>query len=128
MSMKSITISPPRSRSRNCRAMHRARESRFDLVLDLEAREEGHVVLVELDAGHVRRHDVAHELLRLLVDGLGVDQHLADVLVEIVADGAYHQARFLIDQEGAALLLGRALDGSPELQKIWKVPVQLLGR
>jgi len=44
-------------------------------------------------------HHVRHELLRLLCDRVRVDQDLADRRVEIVADGADHQARFLEDQE-----------------------------
>ena len=148
MSMKSITIRPPKSRRRIWRAtssaasrlvlnavcsmslpggagrvdVHRhqrfgvvdhdgaagrqvdlAREGGFDLVLDLEAREQRHVVAIQLDPVHVVGHHVAHELLRLLVDVFGVDQNFADVRLEIIADGADHQAAFLIDQESAVL-------------------------
>ena len=63
------------------RQRHLARERGFDLVLDLEARKQRHVVAVELDAVDVGRHDVAHEGARLLVDVFGVDQDFADVLV-----------------------------------------------
>jgi hypothetical protein len=45
---------------------------------------------------------VAHELLGLFEDVVGVDQDLADFGVEVVADGADDQAGFLVDQEGAA--------------------------
>ena len=96
-------------------------------MLDLEAREQRHVIAVELDAVDVVRHDVAHELLRLLVDGLGVDQDFADVRVEVVADGADHQARFLVDQERAVLLLGGAFDRAPQLQQVVQVPLQFFG-
>jgi len=47
--------------------------------------------------------------------------------VEIVADGADHQARFLVDQEGALAALGRAVDGGPELEQVVQVPLQFAG-
>jgi hypothetical protein len=68
---------------------------------------------------------VAHELLRLLVDRLGVDQDLADVGLEVVADGTDHQARLLVDQVGVRLQLGRLLDRTPELEQVVEVPLQL---
>ena len=71
---------------------------------------------------------MAHELLRLLVNRLGVDQQFADVRVEVVADRADHQAGFLVDQVGAALQLRRVLDRMPQLQQVVHVPLQLLGR
>jgi hypothetical protein len=56
---------------------------------------------------------VAHESARLLVDLLGVDQDLADVLVKMIADGADDQARLLVDQERAVLPLRGVLDLTP---------------
>ena len=61
------------------RQVHRARERRLDLVLDLEAAEQRRVVAVALHALRRFRHHVVHELLRLVVDVVGVDQDLADV-------------------------------------------------
>ena len=101
---------------------------RLDLVLDLEAREQGNVVVVQLDSVDVGRHHVRHELPGLLVDGLGVDQQLADFLVEIVADRTDDQAGFLVDQERAGLLLGCGFDRAPQLQQIVKVPLQFFER
>ena len=104
------------------------RIGRFDLVFDLEAREQRHVVVVALDAIHRARHHVRHELLRLFEDVVGVDQDFADLGVEVVADGADDQAGFLIDQEGAALCLGGAVDGGPQLLQIVEVPLQFFQR
>jgi hypothetical protein len=147
MSMKSMTIRPPRSRRRSWRASSSAAsrlvlkrvssisaplverpeltstatsasvwsmtmappEGRltwrakggFDLVFDLEAGEQRHVVAVALDAIDVARHDGAHEGAGLLVNLVGVDQDFADFRLEVVADGANDQAAFQIDQEGA---------------------------
>ena len=99
----------------------------LDLVLDLEPREKRDVVLVELHAVDVGRHHVRHELLRLVVDRLGVDQELADVGVEVVADRADDEARLLVDQVRARLHLRRVLDRVPELHQVVQVPLQLLG-
>ena len=101
---------------------------RLDLVLDLESREQRHVVAVELDPVDVAGHHVAHELLGLFVDGRRVDEDLADVGGEVVADGADHQARLLIDQERRRRAVGGALDGAPQLQQVVEVPLQLFER
>ena len=104
-----------------------ARIGRFDLMLDLEAREQRHVVGVALDARDVVRHHVGHELLGLIVNVVGVDEDFADVGLEVVADRADHQAAFLVDQESAVLALRRAFDGAPQLQQVVEVPLQLFG-
>ena len=83
------------------RQRHGARVRGFNLVFDLEAREQRHVIAVALDPVDHVRHHVAHELLGLFVDVVGIDQDFADVGLEIIADGADHERRFLIDQEGA---------------------------
>ena len=74
------------------RQLHGAGVGRFDLVFDLEAAEQRCVVAVALHAVRKLRHDVAHELLSLVIDVIGVDQDVADVVVEVIADGADHQA------------------------------------
>jgi len=95
----------------------------FDLVFDLEAREQGYVVTIAFDAIDVARHDRAHEGAGLLVDFVSVDQNLADIRLEVIADGANDQAAFKIDQESTALLLGGAIDGGPQLQQVVQVPL-----
>ena len=107
---------------------HDARVGGLDLVLDLEAREQRGGIAVVLDACHVVGHHVAHELRGLLVDVLGVDQHLADVGREVVTDGADDQAGFLVDEEGARCRLGGRFDRLPQLQQVVQVPLQLLDR
>src|SRR5690349_14948799 len=97
-------------------------------MLDLKAREKRYIVLVELHAVDVAGHHVAHELLRLLEDTFGVDQDLADILMEIIADRPDDQARFLVDQESARLLVCSLLDRAPELEKVVEVPVEFLVR
>ena len=94
-------------------------------MLDLEAAEQRRVVAVALDLVRRLRHHVGHELLGLVVDVVGVDQDLADVGGEVVADRADHQRRFLVDQERALAGLGGAVDGGPELEQVVQVPLQL---
>ena len=99
-------------------------ESGFDLVFNLEAGEQRHVVAVALDAIDVARHHRVHEGTGLLIDLIGVDQDFTDVRLEVIANGADHQATFEVDQEGAVLLLGGAFDGPPQLQQIVQIPLQ----
>ena len=81
----------------------------FDLVFDLETREQRHVVAVTLDAADIGRHHRAHEGTRLLEDLVGVDQDFADIRLEVVADGTDDQRAFEVDQEGAGSAVGQPL-------------------
>ena len=99
----------------------------FDLVFDLEAGEERHVIVIALDAADVARHDRAHEGARLLIDIVGIDQDFANVRLEVVADGANDQTAFEVDQERTRLLTSCAFDGCPQLQQVIQVPLQLFG-
>ena len=135
-----------------------ARVGGFDLLLDLEAREERNVVAVALHAVDHVGHDVRHELARLLVDFIRVDEDFADLGLEVVADRAHDEVRFLNDEEGsriealaaAAVLRGFGRDRAdlaavffryvfvlrtrgvddriPELQEVVEVPLKLFGR
>ena len=107
---------------------HVATVGALDLVLDLEAREERDVVAVELHLVHVHGHHGAHEREGLVEDVLRVDEDLADVGLEEVADGAHHQARLEVDEARALLLARGALDGAPELQEVVQVPLHFLER
>ena len=71
-------------------------------------------------------HDVGHELLRLVVDVVGVNQDVTDVVIEIVADGANHQAGLLVNQERTFGATG-TIDGGPQFQEVVQVPLQLGG-
>ena len=61
-------------------------------MFDLEAREQRHVVVIELGTVDVIRHHMAHELHSLFVNRLSVDQDFADFFVEVITDGADDQA------------------------------------
>ena len=104
--------------------LHGAGIGRFDLVLDLEAAEQWRIVTVALHAGREFWHYVAHELLSLFVNVVGVDQDVADVVVEVIPDGADDQARFLINEESAFALCG-TVNGGPKFEQVVQVPLQL---
>ena len=108
-------------------SVHGAGVGRLDLVLDLEARKQRRIVAVTFDAGGMLGHHMGHELLRLLVHVVGVDQDVANVVVEVVANGANHQAGFLVNQERALATLGGAVNGGPQLEQVIQVPLQLRG-
>ena len=107
------------------RQAHGAGIGRLDLVLDLEAAEQRRVVAVTLHAGGMFGHHMRHELLGLLVNVVGVDQDVADVVVEVITDRADDKAGFLVNQEGALAALGGAIDGGPQLEQVVQVPLQL---
>ncbi len=102
-------------------------EGGLDLALDLVAAEQRNRIGVELDLVGVVGHHLLDEGLGLLVRLLAVDEHLADVAAQVVADGADDDVVFLIDQ-GRRLFLGLGLlDGFPELQQVVQIPLQFLG-
>ncbi len=107
------------------RQVHRAAEGGLDLVLDLEPAEQRRVVAIPLDPRCLVGHHVVHELLRLVVDVVRVDQDLADVLREVVADRADDERAFLVDQERALAGFGRLIDRVPQLEHVVQVPLQL---
>ena len=130
----------------------------FNLVLDLEAGEERSLLAVTLHAAHHVRHHVQHELTGLVIDFVRVDENLADLGLEVVADRADHKGAFLNDEEGGRIHAAELLavhdgvrhvghhavavfvadefvfrsrgvaDRVPELQEIVEIPLQLLDR
>ena len=109
------------------RQRDRAAVGGFDLVFNLETAEQRCVIAVALDPLLVLGHDVRHELVRLLEDVVGIDQDLADVTIEIIANGADDQARFLVDQEGTFSTFGCAINGGPQFQQVIQIPLQFGG-
>ncbi len=107
--------------------LHFTLEGGLDLRLDLVAREQRRVVVVQLDLVLEVGHHLLHEGLGFVIDLLRVDQHFADVLAQVVADGADDDVGFLIDQERRLAGLGRLGDGAPQLEQVVKIPLQLLG-
>ncbi len=102
------------------------RVGRLYLVFYLEPRKQRSVLLIELHAIHVVRHHMSHELLCLIKYFLVIDQNLTDILGKIIANSANDQARVLINEEAAVLLLRSRVDGCPQLGEVLKIPVELL--
>ena len=84
------------------RQFHFALEGGFDLAFDLEAVEQRHAVFIQLDLTGVLRHHLIDETQGFLLRFDAVDQYFADVLAQVVADGADDHVAFLIDQEGGS--------------------------
>ena len=57
-------------------------------MFDLEAAEQRRVIAVALHTGGMLGHDVGHELLRLVVHVIGVNQDIANIVVEVIANRA----------------------------------------
>ena len=100
----------------------------FDLMLDLEAREQRNVVVIQLHLADVGRHDGGHERLRLLEYLWRVDQDFADVGLEQIANRAHHEARFEVNQFRAFDFFRGTLDGFPQLNQVIHIPLELFGR
>ena len=79
-----------------------AREGGFDLVFDLEAGEQRHVVCTALTRLTLPGMTWLMNWRAWAWISLGVDEDFANVGLEVIADGANHQAAFLEDQNGAS--------------------------
>ena len=100
----------------------------FDLVFDLVAREQRHVVLVGLQLAEVfRRHEALHVFAATLEGGGVVHHHFADVIGEVVAQGTGDRVAFLVDEEWGRAVLCGGCDGVPIGAHVVEVPLELLG-
>jgi len=95
-------------------------------VFDLETGKQGHVVAITFDTVDHVGHDMAHELAGLFVDFVGIDQDFADIRLEVIANGADNEGRFMINQECARSGAACAFDGVPELKQVIQIPLQFL--
>ncbi len=99
----------------------------FDLRFDLEAVEQRDIVGVVLELAQALRHHLLHELLGVGVQLRRIDQDLADIGPQVVAQGADDQARFLVDQERGRLAQRSFGNRLPGLQQIVQIPLQFFG-
>ncbi len=105
------------------RQFDNALEGGFDLAFDLEAVEQRNAVFVQLDLAGVLRHYLADEGQGFFLGFDAVDQDFADVLAQVIADGADDDVAFLVDKERRRTIQGRFLDGGPQLQQVIEVPL-----
>ena len=84
-------------------------------MFDLKAGKEGDIVAVALDAFDVVRHDNAHKSGGLVGNVVRIDQDLADVRREIVADRTNDKTGLEVDQNRSRIVFGGAIDRSPKL-------------
>ena len=95
------------------RELHRAGISRFNLVFNLEAAEQRRIVAVALYLAGMFWHHMCDELLGLFIHIIGVDQNVANIRIEIIANGANDQAGFLVNQECAFAAFGSTINSGP---------------
>src|SRR5688572_4153641 len=101
---------------------------RLDLALDLVTGEERYVIVVELQPAEIPRHEALHVFLGFVVDLLLVNQDLADVVRQVVAQRAQDRLALLVDQERCRPAFGGLLDRVPDVAEVVEVPLQLLRR
>ena len=106
------------------RQAHGAFERILDLGFDLEAREQRRGVLVQLELAQVVRHDLLDEIARVLEQVFVIDEDLADVIAQVVAQRADDELGFLVDQERTGARGGGFGDRLPQLQQVVQVPLQ----
>ena len=100
----------------------------FDLIFDLVAREERHVVLVGLQLAQVfRRHEALHVFAAAFEGGGVVHHHFAHVVGEVVTQGAGDRVAFLVDEERGRAVLRGGRDGVPVGAHVVEVPLEFLG-
>ena len=74
------------------------------------------------------RHHGFHEATSLLVDLRVIDQDLADIAAQVVAQGANDHVGFLVDQYRRFHFLLGLLNGRPDSDQVVQVPLQFFHR
>ena len=99
---------------------------RVQLLLGAEAAEQRHgAVAVGADLADVLRHQHAHELARLGVGLVALDQDLVHVAGVAVADGALDEVGFLVDQRRRGTRQRALADAVPQAQQVLAVAPDL---
>ena len=73
------------------------------------------------------RHNLFKEVLHQLEGVFIIDQNLVDIAAQVVAQGPDDDVAFLKHQKRRFLLIGRAINGFPQLQQIIQIPLQFFG-
>ena len=109
------------------RQVYRMRKRGLDLRFDLEAREQRYGVFVKLQLLEVVRHGLLHVLGCFLERRLVVDQDLADIVRQVVAQGAYHRVALAINEEWRRPLEYDIENCRPDREKVFEVPGEFFG-
>ena len=88
--------------------------------------EEWNGLIVELHPLAIVRHDLINEAAGFVVGGLVVDGQFANVLAEIVPNGAQNEVVLRIEQLGCAGGFAGIKNGLPQIQQVVEVPLQFL--
>ncbi len=110
------------------RQAHFALEGGLDLRFDLIVAEQRDLAGVKLDfAAEIGTPEGGDMLARQLEHFRVVDQDFADVLAQIVAEGAHDNVAFLVDQERSRAVFSGFFNRFPVFQTEAQVPLQRLG-
>ena len=96
-------------------------EHRIQLRLDAVTGKQRLRITIGFDVAGMARHEHAHEVLGILVGGLARDNHLVDVFVIEIADRAFDQRTFFIDQRRGGRLHGQFADIFPQTHQIFEI-------
>ena len=100
-------------------------ERGFDLAFDLKPAEQRHLAFVSAHSAGAFRHHLRDEVLRLPIHVLIVDENLADILAEVVADRPDDDVAFLIDEKRSDAFFHRRLYRPPQLEQVVEIPLEL---
>ena len=96
-----------------------------ELALGLIAREQRTRILVGLHILGMAGHQHFHEVLGFTICLVALDNHFLDVLGVEIADGAFDQAAFLIDQCRGLALQRQVADTFPQAEQVVVVALDL---
>jgi len=78
-------------------------KGRLNLAFDLVAAKQRNPVVVELELLQVMRHNLLNEFPGTLIDLTVINQDLADIGAQVIAQRPDNDVTFLIDQERGSL-------------------------
>ena len=107
------------------RQADRVGERGLDLAFDLKPAEQRHLAFVSAHSAGAFRHHLRDEVLRLPIHVLVVDENLADILAEVVADRPDDDVAFLVDEKRSDAFFHRRLYRPPQLEQVVEIPLEL---
>ena len=102
--------------------------SGFYLSFNLVAGEKGNIVVIEFQLAEVIGHDHFHEFAGLLENTLVINENLANIRAQVIAQRADNDIAFLVNQALRRRFFVAVADCIPELQKKIEIPLQFFLR